>query len=182
MPSLKLHPSSHCDAVTGIEVDLARAKGGRLRLLYSVSGKIADLHLPDPGPTERADGLWQHTCFEAFLKPEPGAAYLELNFAPSLNWAAYRFDGYREGMAPLEPVDAPLMKAVSNGQTHYAFDVMLALDALKRHDDGIWRLGLTAVIEEKNGNISWWALTHPEGRPDFHSETCFALELPPESS
>jgi hypothetical protein len=34
------------------------------------------------------------------------------------------------------------------------------------------------VIEETNGRLSYWALAHPPGKPDFHHSDCFALELP----
>jgi hypothetical protein len=43
--------------------------------------------------------------------------------------------------------------------------------------DGPWRLGLSAVIEGAAGELSYWALAHPPGRPDFHRADCFALEL-----
>ena len=40
-------------------------------------------------------------------------------------------------------------------------------------------MGLCAVIEEKDGTKSYWALAHPPGdKPDFHDPACFALELP----
>jgi hypothetical protein len=39
------------------------------------------------------------------------------------------------------------------------------------------RLGLSAVIEEERGMLSYWALKHPTGRPDFHHPDAFALEL-----
>jgi hypothetical protein len=42
-----------------------------------------------------------------------------------------------------------------------------------------WRLGLSAVIEETSGRISYWALAHPPGKADFHHSDCFAHELPP---
>ena len=42
----------------------------------------------------------------------------------------------------------------------------------------LWRLGLSAVIEETSGRLSYWALAHPSGRPDFHHADCFTLELP----
>jgi hypothetical protein len=45
--------------------------------------------------------------------------------------------------------------------------------------DAPWRLGLSAVIEDRSGQKSYWALAHPPGRPDFHHEDCFALELTP---
>ena len=42
-----------------------------------------------------------------------------------------------------------------------------------------WELGLSAVLEEKDGTKSYWALAHPEGdRPDFHDPVCFAARLP----
>jgi hypothetical protein len=50
--------------------------------------------------------------------------------------------------------------------------------ALTLPDEGAWRLGLSAVIEETNGRKSYWALSHPPGKPDFHHSDCFALELP----
>ena len=36
-----------------------------------------------------------------FIRPEDGEGYYEFNFSPSGEWAAYRFSGYREGMADL---------------------------------------------------------------------------------
>ena len=54
----------------------------------------------------RADGLWQMTCLEAFLRADEAEAYREWNFAPSGQWAAYDFTAYREGMANAD-VSAP---------------------------------------------------------------------------
>ena len=184
MPALKfhpltLHPLSRTDAVTRIDVDVARAHPSQLRLTYKVTGRIGDLVLPEPGPPERADNLWQHTCLEAFLRPSPAPGYLEFNFAPSLRWAAYRFDAYRQGMRPAEPL-MPRMKSACDGQTALSLDAVLALGTLAIGDTGPWRLGLAAVIEEKTGNKSYWALTHPQGKPDFHHDAGFVLDLPPE--
>jgi hypothetical protein len=41
------------------------------------------------------------------------------------------------------------------------------------------RLGLSAVIEESNGVLSYWALKHPPGNPDFHHPDAFVLEVNP---
>ena len=45
--------------------------------------------------------------------------------------------------------------------------------------DRSWRLGLSAVIEDANGDISYWALAHPPGKPDFHHADGFACEFSP---
>jgi hypothetical protein len=39
------------------------------------------------------------------------------------------------------------------------------------------RLGLSAVIEDIDGRLSYWALKHPPGKPDFHHPDSFALDV-----
>ena len=65
------------------------------------SADLAALRLPEPRPAVRTDGLWRHSCFEAFIGHGGARDYWEYNFSPSGAWAAYHFTGYREGMAPL---------------------------------------------------------------------------------
>jgi hypothetical protein len=43
----------------------------------------------------------------------------------------------------------------------------------------IERIGLSAVIEDVDGGLSYWALAHPSDKPDFHHPDSFALTLPP---
>ena len=166
-------------AATGIEVDVARPRSGTLALRFVVTGGIADLRLPPETAPARTGGLWRRTCFEAFLRPSPGAAYYEFNFAPSTQWAAYRFSGYRSGMSVAGGISAPRIEARSDGG-RYELRASLALDrAPGLASDAAWRIGLSAVIEEAGGGLSYWALAHPPGKPDFHHSDCFALELAP---
>jgi hypothetical protein len=176
--ALKLHPDSRCLAATGIDVEFARPRPGRLVLRYVVTGGMSDLRLPAVTAPARADELWRHTCFEAFLRPAPSAAYVEFNFAPSTHWAAYRFGAYRAGMSVASDVNMPRIDVRSRDES---LEVQAVLDLEGIADlpsDAAWRLGLSAVIEETSGRISYWALAHPPGRPDFHHSDCFALELP----
>src|SRR5262249_7398791 len=104
--ALQLHPDSPCSAAIHIDVDIAHPRASSLVLEYRVTGKIDGLRLPPVGASVRAHELWHHTCFEAFVGTSSGAAYYEFNFAPSTQWAAYEFDGYRSGMrvaAEIEP-------------------------------------------------------------------------------
>lgn len=175
--ALVLHPQSRCAAVSRIDVEAARPRPGNLVLRYVVTGEIGGLRLPPPDAPSRADGLWQHTCFEVFVHTVPGAPYYEFNFAPSAQWAAYRFTGYRSGMVTVSEINAPRFEMRSNGGT-YELHAMLELDRLPGlAAEAPWRLGLAAVIEEKAGRKSYWALAHPPGRPDFHHSDCFATDL-----
>src|SRR5688572_25684953 len=98
---LKLHPNSSTSGVRGIAAHADRA-AERLALRFRVTGEVAGLVTPAPSAPVRTDELWRHTCFEAFVQGPASAAYYEFNLAPSTQWAAYRFDGYRSGMEAAE--------------------------------------------------------------------------------
>lgn len=176
--ALTLHPGSHCGAATRIDVEIGRPRLGNLVLGYSVTGRISDLRTPPMGTPARAQELWRHTCFEVFVRAPPSTAYYEFNFAPSMQWAAYRFSAYRRGMRVVDDVSAPRIESQSHGRL-YQLRASLELDGLSSlPSDAAWRLGLSAVIEETSGSKSFWALAHPPGKPDFHHPDCFAYELP----
>jgi hypothetical protein len=168
---LKLHPASRCEAVTEIEVEVRRG-GGRLVFDYVAVGSIGRLLLPVESEPERADELWRHCCFEAFLRA-PDGRYVELNFAPSRQWAAYAFDSYRKGMSPLE-IDEP---GIAVDLWEDRLELTAVVEAPYPSGAG-WRLGLSAVIEEEGGRISYWAARHPEGMADFHHADGFVLNAP----
>jgi hypothetical protein len=57
-------------------------------------------------------------------------------------------------------------------------DVLIRLDGLSpAHPDAKLALALSAVVEEHDGTLSYWALKHPPGRPDFHHADGYALDL-----
>ena len=175
---LNRHPDSRCDAAIKIEADAARSRAGLLELRYVVTGEIGALRLPPVAPTARTDELRRSTCFEAFLRAAPDTAYFEFNFAPTTQWAAYRFDGYRTAMRTASEIGAPRI-SVRSDATRYELQVSLDLERLPDLPGGaIWQFGLSAVIEETSGRKSYWALAHPSGKPDFHHSDCFALAVP----
>lgn len=137
-----------------------------------MAGATPGIDIPKASDAGRTDGLWRSTCFEVFALLRDGR-YAEFNISPSGQWAAYGFSGYREGMADLEgPVQ--VLRAERTGD---AFE----LDAIINWTDWprIGRIGLSAVIEDIDGNLSYWALAHPSDKPDFHHPESFALALPP---
>ena len=159
-------------AICWKKVDVVRPHPGGLILSYVVSGRTSDLRWPPVVAAERADELWRHTCFEAFVRPSTGSAYYEFNFSPSTQWAAYQFSGYRSGMRVATEISAPRIEMRSDEAT-FTLQAALELDGLSSP----LHLGLSAVLEETNGHKSYWALAHPPGKPDFHHADCFTLEF-----
>ena len=171
---LTRHPDTPCDAIERIEVELSYQTGGALRAHFRLQGDLGRVILPPSRAAQREDELWRHTCCEVFVRPTKAAEYFEFNFSPSTAWAAYRFTDYREGMAPAE-VSVPQMTLNKIDDTFELVAVFNSPESLASL--GKARLGLSCVIEESNGRISYWALAHPDGKPDFHHASSFALEL-----
>ena len=159
-------------------IDLSLGVGAGVLITIVWLNKIGDLRMPPEAALTRAHELWQHTCFEAFVRASPSTAYYEFNFAPSMQWAAYRFSTYRRGMSVANDVSAPRIEVQSSGEL-YELQASLELDGMSSlPSEAVWRLGLSVVIEETSGRKSFWALAHPPGKADFHHSDCFAYELP----
>jgi hypothetical protein len=94
---LTAHASTPNDAVRSLGVQLQAEEPGILVFRYSLDADMCRVRIPPSGTGGRADALWRHTCFEAFVAPADGPGYHEFNFSPSLDWAIYRFSAYREG-------------------------------------------------------------------------------------
>lgn len=169
---LQCHPVTPAGLPLDVSVALSWTDSG-LQLRYSVVGDSAGLRIPPgaaPGP---ADGLWQHTCLEAFIASEDEAGYREFNFSPSGQWAAYRFASERVRASYGVEGQPSLQFAMSASQL--VLTAHLPWSALPR--SATLCIGLSAVIEESSGQLSYWALQHPCGRPDFHHPAGRALRL-----
>ena len=147
-----------------------------LELHYRVAGDIERVIVPERRTPRRADKLWQHTCFEAFVRDVRAPGYVELNFSPSGEWAAYRFTGYRAGMQ--EADTATPRVAIHREVDMLEMDVSIDLDSLQDLSRAVeLQLALSAVIEERQRGLSYWALAHPDARPDFHHAGGFTLRI-----
>lgn len=170
------HPSTPCDAVRSIAVRLARTSPQDVELAYGVSGDLGRVRLPESEAPRRGDGLWRHTCFEVFVVPDPGPAYVELNFSSCGAWACYAFTRYREGQSTPELVVPPSIGVTAS--THDPAWVLTASVRLEALRGGVAaRVAVAAVIEEVGGRLSYWALQHAPGRPDFHRPEGFVWRI-----
>jgi hypothetical protein len=167
--ALERHPATPCTAVRGIHAKMTRNADGSLDVSYRIEGDLDRVRIPPPRPPRAGEALWQHTCCELFIADAAGPGYREFNFSPAGEWAAFRFTGYREGASFAAP-DPRIGVARSAG----ALDLSAQIQPSHR---GKLRIGLSAVIEEIDGALSYWALRHAPGKPDFHHRHAFALEL-----
>jgi hypothetical protein len=175
--SLVRHPETRASAARAIVVRVARVPGGTLELSYAIRGDPERLRVPEPRPPRAADGLWRHTCCEAFVALAGASAYHEFNFSPSGEWAAYAFEHYREGRQLVGEGGEPRI-VVRRAADGLELDASVPLARLSsEHAGGKITLALSAVIEDENASRSYWALKHAPGKPDFHHPDAFALTL-----
>ena len=173
---LTCHPDTDNPAVRGIEVQVCWHQEGPLALTYMLTGNCTQLQIPPSRPLARADDLWRHTCFEAFISIQGDLAYQEWNFSPSGEWAVYRFRSYRDHLPLRDDEPAPALR-VHQAKQHLDLDARICLP--HRLTVQPLQLALSAVIEDDRGKLSYWALTHPPGKPDFHHPDAFTLEITP---
>lgn len=168
--ALVRHPAAPCPALRSIEATVRRRPAGRVEVVFFLAGDIERLRVAPRAAAPRfADGLWRRTCCELFVARNGEAAYREFNFSPSGEWAAYEFARYREG----EPLRIPDPGIVTKRNPS-----LLELSARVPLDDGgPLEVGLSAVVEDERGALSYWALRHAAGKPDFHRRETFAMAL-----
>ena len=176
---LARHSQTGACVVQGVEARVCLAENVTFTLTYLVKGDMTRLRIPPPRSPCSAGGLWQHTCFEVFIAEKGQPSYWEFNFSPSGEWTAYAFKSYRVGGAienrSLQP--EIVVRSAANIIELGAIVRLDRLAAIKLQSP--LRMGLSAVIEENDGRLSYWALKHPPGKPDFHHPDAFALSIDP---
>lgn len=152
-----------------------------LQLSWTLASADADLatllRLPAPAMApRRCDGLWQHTCVEAFVAAADREPYLEVNLSPTGDWNVYGLEGYRRGLAPLEALSA-LPARIEGQPRRLQLAVTLPLPQ-ELAAAPLLAVGLTAVLEDPARGLSYWALHHPAAEADFHHRGGFTLLCP----
>lgn len=153
--------------------------GSQLTVRFNLRGKLDTLAIPcfEHREVQRRDDLWKQTCFEIFISQADLENYWEINLAPSGAWNIYRFAGYRSEMRQEEALQS-LPTARSRAAEEFKLAATIDLQRLSRQPHTL-RIGVTAVLAEKSGRLSYWAIKHAPERPDFHWPGNFCLSLPP---
>ncbi|MEH1921134.1 DOMON-like domain-containing protein [Nostoc sp.] len=173
--SLQPFPSTESFPHLKITGNISR-NANQLAICYSLGGDLKEIAISSPSnaPSRKYE-LWEDTCFEFFLCIKDSQRYWEFNLSPAGHWNVYRFDGYRQGMQE-ETAFEKLPFSVQNQADALllALDVDLAKIISAKQEIEI---GITTVIKYKDGEVTYWALTHRGAEADFHLRDSFIIEL-----
>jgi hypothetical protein len=151
----------------------ARSSGGLL-VSWELRGRLEGILLPEQAAAPlRRDRLWQQSCFELFAAPAGSSRYWEVNLSPSGDWNVYAFDEYRAGMraeAALAALPFRIVRQPESLRLELAFPLVPPAQPVA--------LGISAVLQHRSGQSSYWALMHCGPKPDFHLRESFLLSLP----
>jgi hypothetical protein len=115
------------------------------------------------------------TKFEFFLALHECDRYWEFNLSPSGDWNIYRFDAYRQGMqTEMAFTSLPFQVLPKSDELLLSLD--LDLGAIIQPEQ-VLKVAVSAVIKRKDGELIYWALTHPGPQADFHRRDSFIIEL-----
>ncbi len=168
-----------CQYAKSLQVEVEPKADGGLQFRYELTGELSKLRIPPQQQPAEVEGLWNHTCFEAFVAVEGESGYHEYNFSPSGQWAAFYFSGYRKRSA-WSAGKAPETVTVQDTNGQLKLIANIAASELPTNTFGRpLQLGLSAVLESNTGGFSYWAMMHPSDRPDFHHRSGFACILFP---
>ncbi|MFA6900938.1 MAG: hypothetical protein WC256_12120, partial [Desulfurivibrionaceae bacterium] len=101
--------------------------------------------------------------------------YWELNLAPSGAWNVYAFTEYRTGMRQEDRVGEPRIETARTPDT-FSLTAELGIGTLHA-DNAPLRVGVSGVLQHRDTRLSYWALAHPEEKPDFHAPQFFLLRV-----
>ncbi|WP_392478001.1 DOMON-like domain-containing protein [Nostoc sp. C110] len=180
--SLQLFPSTKSLPNLKIAGNISR-NGNQFAIHYMLEGYLKEIALAKPtggiaqpsNTSLRKHELWQETCFEFFLGIKNSQQYWEFNLSPSGHWNVYRLDGYRQGMQE-ETAFENLPFNVQNQSDSLAIALNVDLDKIISMEQAI-EVAITSVIKDRDGEVTYWALTHRGTEADFHLRDSFIIEL-----
>ncbi|MBN3895899.1 MAG: DOMON-like domain-containing protein [Nostoc sp. NOS(2021)] len=187
--SLQPFPSTKSLPNLKIAGNIAR-NGNKLVICYVLEGDLKEIALAKPtvrvasrtegiappsNTRSRKHELWKDTCFEFFLGIKDSLRYWEFNLSPAGHWNVYRFDGYRQGMQE-ETAFTTLPFSVQNQADGLALVLDVDLNKIVSANQAI-EVGITTVIKDKDGEVTYWALTHRSAEADFHLRDSFIIKL-----
>ncbi|MDF5722777.1 MAG: DOMON-like domain-containing protein [Rhizonema sp. PD37] len=175
--TFSLQPFSSNESLPNLKIagNIARS-ANQLTITYALLGNLEEVIIvTQPELPTRKHQLWENTCFEFFLGIKDSEQYWEFNLSPTENWNVYHFDRYRKGMQE-EVAFTTLPFSVHNQSDSLALALNIDLDQIVTPNQAL-EIAIAAVIKLRDGEVTYWALTHQGTEADFHRRDSFLFTL-----
>ena len=146
---------------------------------YKITGNLSLLDLGEGHPKhERKIKLWEKSCFELFIQNAQNE-YIEFNFSPEFEWNSFYFKKKGDPIVEFLKMKTPKLDILLSLEV---FHLIAEIDK-KNFPEGFFlkdlglKAGITSVIKDKEGKLSYWALSHEDQRPNFHHPDSFRYKF-----
>ena len=155
---------------------ISRPNAETIQIHYQLSGDLNAVVIPQRlNPPVRRDELWTTTCLELFIGAKESTPYWEFNLSPNGDWNIYRLSAYRSNLTP-DLAYQNLASAIHSKASQFELNVVCPIPADLKTSPKL-DVAICAVIQFKQGPISYWALNHGGAEADFHRRDGFVLSL-----
>jgi len=155
---------------------IARPNAETIQIHYQITGDLNAIVIPQrKNPPVRRDELWTTTCLELFIGEKEMSPYWEFNLSPNGDWNIYKLSAYRSNLTPdlaYQDLASTIHSKANQLELHLACPLPADLKTCPNLD-----VAICAVIQLKQGPISYWALNHRGSEADFHRRDGFLLCL-----
>lgn len=175
--NFSLQPFNLTSSLSDLKITGSIARNGKkLTISYALLGDLTKVEIPTPAELlKRKYDLWEETCFEFFVGIKNSPDYWEFNLSPAGHWNVFHLENYRQGLQE-EMIVTSLPFSVEQKSDALLVDLEIDLDRFILAEQSL-EVGITTVIKSKEGNLSYWALTHCGEEADFHRRESFVVEL-----
>lgn len=175
--NFSLQPFNLTNSLSDIKITGSIARNGKkLTICYALLGNLTKVEIPTPSDLlKRKYDLWEETCFEFFVGIKNFPDYWEFNLSPAGHWNVFRLENYRQGLQE-EMAVTSLPFSVQHKSDALLVDLEVDLNKFIPAEQSL-EVGITTVVKSKEGNLSYWALTHCGEEADFHRRESFVVEL-----
>ena len=146
---------------------------------YRIRRNLALINLGNSTPNKaRLVKLWEKTCFELFIKNKDNQ-YMEFNFAPNFEWNCFYFNQAGAPLLEWEQMQTPVIDILLSSE-HFFMFVDIKKEFFPKgffNEESELSAGITSVIKDNTGSISYWALSHADPRPNFHHFDSFKYKF-----
>lgn len=144
---------------------------------FLLNGDLTPIDLGDGTPKKvRTTKLWEKTCFELFIKNNRDE-YLEFNFSPTFEWNSFYFIKKGDPLSEWIKMKRPEMDILLSLEKFFLFAEIKNEFFPENFLTSEMSIGISSVLKMKSNQITYWALSHEDQRPNFHHFDSFRYKF-----
>lgn len=144
---------------------------------FLLQGDLLPINLGIPSPRkERTIKLWENSCFELFIKNSRNE-YLEFNFSPRFEWNCFYFQKKGDPLQEWIKMQRPETDILLSLEKFFLVAEIKKEYFPENFLSSNMSMGISSVLKLKNGELTYWALSHEDSKPNFHHFDSFKYKF-----